>query len=309
MSGSMLRTVPRLIARGVRDLRLHPWSQFLTFVTVTLVVFLSGLMLMLLSTVDRNLSAARNETALQVYWKPDVGLESVRAQWAQLQHMPWLVRYSMYTPDQALNALNSRMGHAAAGVDLSFLKERNPLPPSALLHYDPQEADNTAWVKDTMAYLQSLPGVDKVLMNPLQTDLGYSWKLLSRKIMIPSLVLLSVALALVVGNTIRLSLVSRAAEIEILQLVGAKNWYIRLPLLAGGAVQGLLGGVLGLALAWLCYMYLKPLFHFPPLLSELVFIPLHEAVLLVLVPMCMGIAGGFLAVRTRISNPNPSGGV
>lgn len=309
MSGFMLRSVPRLVARGIGDLRLHPWSQLLTFVAVVLVTFLSGLMLMLLATVDQNLSAARDETVLQVYWKSDVGLETVRAQWAQLQHMPWLVRYSMYTPEQALQALNSRMGSAATGVDLSFLKEHNPLPPSALLHYDPQETDNNAWLKDTVAYLKALPGVDKVLMNPLQTELGYSWRFLSSRIMMPALVLLSVVLALVVGNTIRLSLVSRATEIEILQLVGAENWYIRLPLLVGGAVQGLLGGAVGLLLVWLCHMQLKPLFHFPPLLSELVFIPLHEAALLVLLPMCMGIMGSFFAVRTRISNPNPSGSV
>ena len=309
MSASMLRSVPRLVARGIRDLGLHPWSQALTLMAVVLVTFLSGLMLMLLATVDRNLSSARDETVLQIYWKPDISLDTVRAQWSQLQHMPWLVRYSMYTPDQALTALNSRMGRAATDVDLSFLKNSNPLPASALLHYDPQEEDNAVWLRDTVAYLKALPGVDKVLMSPLRAELGRSWRLLSHRIMIPSLALLSVVLALVVGNTIRLSLASRSTEIEILQLVGAENWYIRLPLLVGGAVQGFLGGALGLLLAWLCYSRLKPLFNFPPLLSELVFISLHEAALLVVVPMCMGIVGGFFAVRTRISNPNPSGGV
>lgn len=309
MKASMLRTVPRLVARGIRDLRLHPWSQALTLMAVVLVTFLSGLMLILLATVDRNLSSTRDETVLQIYWKPDIELETVRSQWTELQHMPWLVRYSMYTPDQALNTLNSRMGRAASDVNLSFLKEHNPLPASALLHYEPQEADNAAWLQNTVAYLKTLPGVDKVLMSPLQTELGHSWRLLSRKIMIPSLVLLSVVLALIVGNTIRLSLASRATEIEILQLVGAENWYIRLPLLIGGAVQGFFGGVLGLFLAWLCYTQLKPLFNFPPLLSELVFIPLHEAILLIVIPMCMGIIGSFFAVRTRISSPNPTGRV
>ena len=303
MIGTMLRCAPRLVRQGARDLFLHPWAQAFTMLTVALLVFLGGLMLMLLTTVDRSLSASRDETVIQIYWKTDVDEAVLRPQWDQIVHMPWLVRYTTYTPDQALTALASRMGREVPGLDLSFLKGKNPLPPSALLHFEPEEADYAVWLAETRKHLETLPGVDAVVMSPLQTEMGRSWRLLSHRIMLPALALLSLLLALIVGNTVRLSLVSRAAEIEILQLVGAENWYIRLPLLAGGSLVGLLGGAIGLGLTWLVWMWLAPFVHFPPLLPELVFPPWRESLFLALVPMIMGALGSFLAVRTRMPRP------
>ena len=54
----------------------------------------------------------------------------------------------------------------------------------------------------------------------------------------------------IIGVTIRLTLLQRAREIAIMRLVGATNWFIRGPFLLEGALKGLLGGLLSLALCW-----------------------------------------------------------
>jgi cell division transport system permease protein len=64
--------------------------------------------------------------------------------------------------------------------------------------------------------------------------------------------LLSISAAIVISNTIRLTVFARRREIEIMQLVGATNMYIRMPFIAEGMLAGLLGagiaiGVLALA--------------------------------------------------------------
>ena len=46
----------------------------------------------------------------------------------------------------------------------------------------------------------------------------------------------------IIGVTIRLTLLQRAREISIMRLVGATNWFIRGPFLLEGALKGLLGG-------------------------------------------------------------------
>lgn len=65
-----------------------------------------------------------------------------------------------------------------------------------------------------------------------------------------SLVLLVIGLVLLISamllvyNTIRTTIFARRREIEVMRLVGASNWYIRLPFMTEGVLQGLIGGAL-----------------------------------------------------------------
>ena len=58
-----------------------------------------------------------------------------------------------------------------------------------------------------------------------------------------SVVLLVSSLFLIV-NTIRLATFARRREIEVMKLVGASNWFVRVPFMAEGLVQGLIGAAL-----------------------------------------------------------------
>ena len=70
-----------------------------------------------------------------------------------------------------------------------------------------------------------------------------------------SIVLLVVAVGLI-WNTVRTAMFARRREIEVMKLVGATNWFIRIPFMLEGLLQGVIGGVLsclglwGLNTAW-----------------------------------------------------------
>jgi cell division transport system permease protein len=64
-----------------------------------------------------------------------------------------------------------------------------------------------------------------------------------------SVVLLIVAVGLI-WNTIRTAMFARRREIEVMKLVGATNWFIRIPFMLEGLVQGLLGGVMSCVGLW-----------------------------------------------------------
>lgn len=55
---------------------------------------------------------------------------------------------------------------------------------------------------------------------------------------------------IIIGSTIRMALLARTREIEIMRLVGATNWFVRLPYLIDGLLKGVLGGVLAVVMSW-----------------------------------------------------------
>ena len=91
---------------------------------------------------------------------------------------------------------------------------------------------------------RSKPGVIEVQDAPelLNSILETSRKI-STFILVTSIVVLVAAILLIV-NTIRTAVFARRSDIEIMKLVGAPNWYIRVPFVLEGTIQGLLGGVL-----------------------------------------------------------------
>ncbi len=298
----MTRILFRLVLQGLRDLGLNPWAMMLTLAAVSLVAFLSGLFLMALVSLNHQLGTVRGETVFQVYWRPGTEMGIVREQWDGLKHVPGFMHSKTYTPDEALNTLGARLGRSPRGSNslagtFPALAGQSPLPATALVTFLPDEDDFDRWMEEVTEYLKGLPGVERVAATPLRDELGHAWRKISHFVMWPSIAFLCLVLALVVGNTIRLSLVARAQEIEILRLVGAFTWYIRLPLMVSGAAQGFLGGCFALTLLNFVHAHIKDVLNFPPLMIEIQFLPVSLMALLVIVPTLMGVLGSWTAVK------------
>ncbi len=103
---------------------------------------------------------------------------------------------------------------------------------------------------------------------------------MSRVVVWPILVFLGLIISLVVHNTIKLSLLTRMDEVEILSLVGASPSYIRWPLLTGGFIQGMAGSGLGIGLLAAVHSMTADALNFPPFLIEIRFIPFDQLVCL-----------------------------
>lgn len=297
----MTRTIARLLWQGVRDLSLNPWAQLATLGAVTMVAFLSGLFLMALTTLDFQLGMVRGETAFQVYWHPGTDMAQIREQWEKYPYLPGFRHVRTYTPDEALRELGSRLGRSGGTLEggFPFLAEKSPLPATALLHFAPEDADIERWMADTAGFLKAQPGVSRVVTTPLRDELGRAWRTVSSYVIWPSVAFLVLVLGLVVANTVRLSLLARAHEIEILQMVGAFTWYVRLPLVTSGALLGLGGGCIALGLLKLTHTQIRDVLNFPPLLMEIRFPDWPLAVALVLAPGVMGAVASWLAVRRQ----------
>jgi cell division transport system permease protein len=102
----------------------------------------------------------------------------------------------------------------------------------------------------------------------------------------------------IIGVTIRLTILQRAREIAIMRLVGATNWFIRGPFLLEGALKGLLGGFLSLALCYAGYILFRD--KSGGTLSGLVFFrPEHMALILVF-GVLLGLCGSLVSVGRHL---------
>lgn len=282
----------RLTMRGMLDFRLHPWAQLFTLVAVTMVTLLAGIFLMLLYNVNQELLINKGQVQFQIYWTPGTDTAKVEGQWRELRQMEGLKELDTYSPKRALMELAEAMDT----TDFSWLEGRNPLPASAMAKFEiPPDKENFA--QNLLSRLEALPGVEKVHYNPMQIDLARGWMAVTRTVVWPMIGFLGLVVALTVGNTIKLSLLTRRDEVEILALVGAKPWYIRWPLLVGGAVLGLLGGALSLGLLKLAQVTLQKALYAPPLFFRVEFLPVSQAAALVASVVLVCVASSWVAVR------------
>jgi cell division transport system permease protein len=182
------------------------------------------------------------------------------------------------------------------------LFEENPLP--WVLLVTPRltaEQDIEAAVGDLGDWLGLQEGVDLV-----QVDFKWLQRLagllaLGDAFVTVLTVLFSLAVLVVVANTIRLDVANRAHEIEVLLMVGASNGFVRQPFLYLGFWYGLLGALLALLLLMLSLLYLsRPLARLLDAYGSNVAIGGPGAVSVLLVLLCgglLGLLGAWVAVQ------------
>ena len=61
--------------------------------------------------------------------------------------------------------------------------------------------------------------------------------------LVVALVLL-ISAAVLILNTIRMAIFARRREVSVMKLVGATNWFIRIPFMSEGMIQGLIGSAI-----------------------------------------------------------------
>ena len=141
--------------------------------------------------------------------------------------------------DDALKSFRVQSGFGAA---LDVLGD-NPLPHALDVRPRP-DATSPAQMESLRSYLAAWPEVELV-----QVDSEWVQRLnaildLLRRLVLGTSVLLGLGVLAVIGNTIRLEIYSRRAEIEVTKLVGGSNAFVRRPFLYTGLFYGLLGATL-----------------------------------------------------------------
>ncbi len=126
------------------------------------------------------------------------------------------------------------------------LLDANPLP--AVIVVTPLPGRNAAQMAELSGMLSALPEVELAQLDQHWLErLDAILRILQRVGLLVG-ALLSVAVLVIVGNTLRLDVEARREEIEVMKLIGAPDSFVRRPFLYGGCWLGLLGGWFALLL-------------------------------------------------------------
>lgn len=198
-----------------------------------------------LEVLVRNVRDATGDFAgaigMTVYLKLPVGEQSARQLAQNLRGRTGVAEVRLITAAEALAEFRTQSGFGPA---LDALAD-NPLPNVLLVRPTPA-ATAPAAMDALREAIAAWPEVDTIQLDRDWLQRFEALLDLLRRALWVSAGLLGVGVVLVVGNTIRLEIRSRSAEIEVTQLVGGSRAFVRRPFLYAGGLYGLIAG----ALAW-----------------------------------------------------------
>ncbi len=259
---------------------------------VTVLIMASALLVLALFTlVTINLGAlltnARTGIDLRVFLHEELD-EETRAD-LQLRILALDgVRSAIYIPkEQALAEFRQELGEDAELLDSL---QGNPLPAS--FHVTLVAAARTA--SGAQAVHDSLlgwPEVSDIAFSQAWVEVLERWAFLFRMASLLVGLVVFIAAVFVISNTVKLTVAASARVIEIMKLVGATNSFIRTPFLWEGMFQGLLGGLVAMAILCGAFELLRP-----EIGGMIFFSPLQ---ICGFVAFCvgLGLAGAYAALR------------
>jgi len=175
------------------------------------------------------------------------------------------------------------------------------LPPSIEV-YPARGLDDLARIDRLTEFLQTLPQAAKVQSGSDWLRRFSQFTKLLRVVVLLSGVLLVISLTFTISYTLRLTVLSRQNEFEILRLLGATSAYTRLPLFLEGLLQGLFGSGLGITALYLLYQNIVSRFSGPGFLSlfDFAFFPPELTAAIMLAGILLCTAGSLFSIRRFI---------
>lgn len=213
-----------------------------TVLTVAVSLFLVGFSMMVSEGVRNATQRWQGGIEFVVFLNPDATQEQIDAVGRDLRESPEVEKTTFIDQKAAYEEFKQLFADSPEMVD-SVSPEI--LPPSYRVVPVNKDADT---VQALGAQFSSKAGVRQVVFASdtirLVQQLSHR---LTMGMWIVALVLLGAA-GLLILNTIRMAMFARRREIEVMKLVGATNWFIRVPFMLEGLLQGVIGALLSIGL-------------------------------------------------------------
>ncbi|MEY3299980.1 MAG: Cell division protein FtsX [Cyanobacteriota bacterium] len=285
-----------LLRETLLGLRRGGWMNWAAISTITVLLFLFGVSLQSTWQLDRLLNQFGSQLEVSAYLQSGFQASDLQA---TVQAIPNVVEVTPVTKEEAWANLVQELGVSDIEGATNQLRG-NPLVDELKVKARDSEAVPT--IADQLRQLEGIDEVryiDEAVTRLAQLNDGLRW---ASAIVIAILTLTATA---VITTTIRLIVLARRREIEVMQLVGATRAWIYLPFILQGAVFGIAGATVAWGLLFTIQTFLVELAQqqadFIQFLAQGIRLSAHQlavlAAALVGLGTLVGLMGSLLAVR------------
>jgi cell division transport system permease protein len=236
------------LREALRSMRRNAIPSFAAMASVLVTLLVLGVFIPVVQATTGAANEVRQKVMLDVYLKrgaTNAQIEQVRQlltdRTDHVKSVQFVSRKQAYDQERKRNP------------EAYQLLGSNPLPDT--FRVTPDRPEDIAAIRDALAPVTPSgkrtvvdPSIDEVKNRKDETDKILSATKIVKLTMALLCGLLILASALLVSNTIRLSLFARRREVEVMKLVGATDWFIRWPFVLEGMILGSLGGLLAILL-------------------------------------------------------------
>ena len=291
-----LNTVKRHLRESTKSLARNGWMSFASISAVAVTLLIVGLFTMIMLNLNKFATTLENDVEIRVHIDLITDETELKAAEdkliAKIKAMPDVDEVVYSSKDEELKILIDKYGE-----EFSLHEQNNPLHSALYIKAkDPQRTDAIA------AEIKKMDNVFEVKYG--EETVGKLFKVLNvgRNVGLVLITGLLFTAMFLISNTIRITIVARRDEIEIMRLVGATNSFIRIPFVLEGMLIGIIGAIIPMIVVSVLY---EKIFHvledkLKGEMFQLVEIgPLLFDINLILlgVGIFIGIWGSFMSVR------------
>ncbi len=276
------------------------WSHLLTAGAMAVTLFVFGCFMLLQINLEQLLRGWGEQIQVAAYLRKSLDPSEVPALVQRVKAYPEVAGVRLISQDEAWRDFQTALGNQSGLLDGL---PHDLLPASLEITLGPANRDGTA-VEQLVQRLNQ----ESVIAN---VDYPQEWvERLGLIILAVQWVkwtlggLLFLATFFIVGSVVRLALLARQDEVEIMQLVGASEDLIQAPFVLEGMIQGLTGAAIAIALLWGGFLFLSN--QLPTLAGVLAplmrprFLTLANVGLLLAIGWLLGAAGSLFSLRRFI---------
>jgi len=211
---------------------------------------LPAILFTIIDNLGQVTSSVESKPQLSLFLKLDASSSTKQAISEQLKKHPDIAKYEFVSKESAWEQLQQNANTA----DISASLNKNPLPDAYFVTPKDIKPENVQRLQQEMQQWDGieLAQLDAKWIKRLDTLLK-----LGQKAIFVLVALLGFALVAIIGNTVRLQMMTQLDEIEVSKLIGATNQFIRRPFLYAGTLYGLGGGLA----AWLIVLGVVAFFN------------------------------------------------
>ena len=217
-------------------------SYFTTTISITLVLFLLGMIGLLMLNANRVSEYVKENLSLTVTFAADAREAEIRQIEKQLLATPQVKSVKYIDKEEAARQMEENLGE-----DFVATLDMNPLLPTMEVKLVAEYADERGMEAIAQTVRDFKPVREVYFEQDVVNLIHDNIRRISLVLLCFSAVMLLVAITLI-NNTVRLMVYSKRFLIRTMQLVGATRGFIRRPFLAQGVAQGLIGGLLANAM-------------------------------------------------------------